>query len=37
MISVGGVSIVFLGETSVMMMFNLLGLVTLGWLLLLAT
>jgi len=37
MISVGGGSAVFLGETSVMKMFNLLGFVTLGWLLLLAT
>lgn len=37
MISVGGCSALFLGETSVMRMLNLLGFVTLGWLLLLAT
>lgn len=37
MISVEGCSAVFVGETSVMRMLNLLGFVTLEWLLLLAT
>lgn len=37
MISAGACSAVFLGETPVMRMFNLLGFVTLGWLLLLTT